>query len=148
MCQMFVTSWRLMIFGICQIKSKSAFLLHDADLIFFLKKNSWAGNIFTGTWQNCASFTFTGSSSGCQKAQSKPFIQPPSALKGSEEARNENTDRSHVVYLCTTTCQNIRHESKSSKSANTMLGGLCFLDNRGNNSISFWTVIISSEYKK
>jgi hypothetical protein len=27
-----------MIFGICQIKSKSALLLHDADLTYFFKK--------------------------------------------------------------------------------------------------------------
>jgi len=32
-----LTSWRLMIFGICQIKSKSALMLHDADLIYFKK---------------------------------------------------------------------------------------------------------------
>ena len=32
-----LTSWRLMIFGSCQIKSKSTLMLHDADLIYFKK---------------------------------------------------------------------------------------------------------------
>lgn len=64
-------------------------------------------NIVTGTWQNCASFTFTFSSSGCQKAQSKQCIKPPSDRKQHFWRKRKYKNKCYycmIEYLSTATC--------------------------------------------
>jgi hypothetical protein len=71
-----------MIFGICQIKSKSALLLHDAHLIYFFKKTLEQATFLPEHDKIVRASLSHFLQVAAKKAQSKPFIQPPSALKG------------------------------------------------------------------
>jgi hypothetical protein len=132
-----------MIFGICQIKSKSTLMLHDAELVSFSKLFT-RKHIYRDMTKLCE-LHFHVFFKWLPKSTEQTNYTATIALKGSDETWNENRETSYVLYLCTATCQNIRHESKSSKSANTMLGGLCFLDNK--DTISLFSEIITLEHK-